>query len=181
MNTVNVHLIFLVKDTKSHITFLSSKNIWLKSQVLLLIYKLIIPLQTVIGKIFVRLSQKDLEKLRIKSTQYSAKYPHSGIGSEASKPTRGYRLWRKQFISLNINLDTTRRFRSDGKADISWVIKKRRLEKKNLCYILFNFAKGPCSMRDFLAGTTWRNAFSDGSFKQCSFCFHKSWSSFLLA
>ena len=54
MSVVNVHLIFLVNHTKSHRTFLSSKNIWQKSHVLLIIYKLIILSQTVIGKSFAK-------------------------------------------------------------------------------------------------------------------------------
>ena len=51
MNTVNVHWILFGKPYKIAYIFLSRKNLWQKSQVLLLIDKLKIPSQTVIGKL----------------------------------------------------------------------------------------------------------------------------------
>ena len=53
-NTVNTHVILLANYTQS------SKNIWQKSQGLLLIYKLTTPSQTAIGKFFLKILKSRL-------------------------------------------------------------------------------------------------------------------------
>ena len=63
MNTVNVHLIFFVNLTKSHGTsFIKQKYLTEITDTLINIYILIIPSQTVIGKMFAKPLAKGFRK-----------------------------------------------------------------------------------------------------------------------
>ena len=66
MNTVNIHLIFFINTIQNRTEhLLPNKNIWQKSQVLIIIYKFMIPSHTVIGKIVAKPLARGLENPRM--------------------------------------------------------------------------------------------------------------------